>query len=94
MKIEPADMDAIRPLLIEIIREAVADATPRPAAENELRVYTEAQAAELLQLKTHNLREARKAGKIAYTRTVGRRIAYSRQDVESFLQRERVEVRN
>ena len=95
MRLEPADLESLRPLLSEIVRDAVAGlATKQPATNDEPRVYTESQAAELLQLQKHNLREARKAGKIAFTRTVGRRIAYTKQDIDDFLKRERVEASN
>jgi hypothetical protein len=54
--------------------------------------YTEAEAASMLGLKQHQLRDIRLDGKISHTRIVGRQIRYTPQDLIDYLTRERVEV--
>ncbi len=56
------------------------------------RTYTEAEAAEFLRLKTHNLRDLRLAGKIGFSRIVNRRVRYSQADLDEYLERTRVPV--
>ena len=55
--------------------------------------YTEAEAASMLGLNPHQLRDLRLEGKINHSRIVGRKIRYTFQDLMDYLNRGRVEIK-
>lgn len=73
---------------IEQLRPAILDATQKIVEElrqdNERIGYTEAEAAALLGVRHHVLRDCRLRGEIA-ARRVGKRYVYSRAALERFL---------
>ena len=78
------DVEALRPL----VRLAVAEAMERMEGEqtrfNGRLAFTEPEAAVLLGVKPHVLRDARLRGEIS-AKLVGKRYVYSRKTLETFL---------
>jgi hypothetical protein len=69
-----------------IIREVLAEVDQARAAVPERRLaYSEAEAAALLGLAPHQLRDERLRGKIASSQIVGRRVRYLRGDLVAYL---------
>ena len=83
-------VDALRPLVQAIVTEVLGRLdTARGALPDKL-AFTEAEAARLLSLNTHQLRDERLRGRIAASRIVGNRIAYRREDLVEYLMSRRV----
>jgi hypothetical protein len=78
--------EALRPLISEIVREVVEQGT---RLGNERLAYSESEAAALLGLNVHQLRDERLRGRIASSAIVGKRIRYLREDLLDYLQRGR-----
>jgi hypothetical protein len=85
------DVDVLRPLVRDIVAEVVA-AVDAVRGGDRL-AYNEPEAAELLGLHAHQLRDERRRGRIAASKIVGGRIAYQRADLLAYLARERIDVR-
>src|SRR5262245_42875001 len=80
------DPAALRPLIVEIVGEVVAQLQADRARVAEGRLaYSEPEAAELLGLEPHQLRDERRRGRIAASTVVGRRIRYTREDLLAYL---------
>ena len=81
--------DAVLLPLIERIVASVLDRlqSEREALGNKL-AYTEAEAAALLGVQRHALRDARLRGEVAGSR-VGKRILYEREELLGYLRRQR-----
>jgi hypothetical protein len=78
--------DALRPLISEIVAEAVRQLEAARAEIPEGRLaFSEEEAARLLGLQPHVLRDERRRGRIAASSIVGRRIRYTREDLMSYL---------
>ncbi len=87
LQLEP---DVLRPLIAEIVAETVARLeTARPALAGDKLAYSEAEAARMLDLGEHVLRDERRRGRIAASSIVGRRIRYTRADLMDYLARRR-----
>jgi hypothetical protein len=80
------DVNELRPLITEVVREVLAqlDAQRRQVPQDQL-AFSEARAAQLLQMQEWQLRDERREGKIACSQVRGRRIRYSRQDLLDYL---------
>ncbi|WP_339908277.1 helix-turn-helix domain-containing protein [Symmachiella dynata] len=81
----------LRDLVREAVREALdgrIDADAKIPAEKL--AFREKNAAELIDIPVHSLRDCRRRGEIIGTR-VGGRILYRREDLVEFLQRQRME---
>jgi len=63
----------------------------QPPHNNQL-AYTEAEAASMLGLHQHQLRDLRLDGRIGYTRIVGNRIRYTMQDLTTYLHLRKEEI--
>ena len=61
----------------------------RAVAGDERLAYSEKEAAELIGLKWHQLRDERLRGRIASSKVVGDRIRYMREDLIAYLMRSR-----
>lgn len=77
--------------LRDLVREAVAQVLAelearRPDLDGRL-AYSEAEAADLLGLKHHQLRDLRLAGKVEFSRVVGARIRYTTAQLLDYLAR-------
>jgi hypothetical protein len=77
--------DLLRPLIAEIVRECLAALEADRARLGDRLAYGEAEAARLLGLHAHQLRDERLRGRIAASRIVGGRIAYLREDLTAYL---------
>jgi hypothetical protein len=79
------DPEALRPLIEATVREAVAQVDGDRARLNGDLCYTEQEAAALLRLNEHQLRDERRRSRIRASAIVGRRIRYLREDLISYL---------
>jgi hypothetical protein len=88
LAVDPA---ALRPLITEVVRETLAAVEAARAALPEGRLaYSEAEAARLLGMLPHQLRDERLEGKIRASKVRGRRVRYQREDLLGYLARRRV----
>lgn len=78
--------DALRPLIAEVVRETLAQlhADEGRLGDGKL-AYSEEEAARLLGLEPHVLRDERRRGRIRASQIVGRRIRYTKDDLMSYL---------
>ncbi len=83
--IEP---EALRPLVREIVDLALARLAAATAKVPDRLAYSEAEAARLLGLKRHQLRDERLRSRIAFCRLVGGRVFYTRQALMDYLMRD------
>lgn len=73
--------DDIRPIVRTILAEMATE------NKDDLGYLSEADAAVLLGVKRHVLRDLRRRGLIGYSQIVGRRIRYKRSDLLGYLER-------
>jgi hypothetical protein len=83
------DADALRPLVRAVVAEVLASLEAANARLPDRLAYSEAEAARLLGLNPHQLRDERLRGRVAASKIVGGRIAYTRADLEAYLLRGR-----
>jgi hypothetical protein len=81
----PVSAEALRPLLRELVAEALAQLQAHQAALGEPQAYPEPKAAALLGLRPHQLRDERLRGRIGHSRVVGNQVRYTRQDLLDYL---------
>jgi hypothetical protein len=79
--------DELRRFIRPVVEEVAAAIGTRTGDDDQL-AYTEAQAAKLLGIATHQLRDARLRGEIVATK-VGGRIGYERSELLAYLARNR-----
>jgi hypothetical protein len=82
----------LRPLVAAVVEETLAQLEAARAAVPERLAYSEAEAARLLGLQPHQLRDERRRGRIGASTVVGKRIRYTRDDLVSYLMSRRVEA--
>jgi hypothetical protein len=89
------DPEALRPLVQLVLDQALArlDAARATLPEGKL-CYSEEEAARLLGLEPHVLRDERRRGRIGASSIVGRRIRYLHQDLLDYLLGRRVPAGN
>ena len=87
------DADALRPVIEAAVAETMARIAADSANMGDKLAFDEQEAARLLGIEPHVLRDARLRGCISASRITGRRIRYARTDLLEYLQRNRVEVR-
>jgi hypothetical protein len=83
--------DDLQPLVEAIVERVIARLESERSAMGERIAFSEAEAAALLGLQEHQLRDARQRGCIAASRITGRRIRYMRADLLSYLSANRIE---
>lgn len=83
---DPADL---RPIVQSVVVEVLAEIAKHPVSPERL-AYCEPEAAAMLGLKSHQLRDARLRGEITATR-VGARIGYTREELLAYLARQRMQ---
>lgn len=88
MRIEAKDLDDMRPLLVEIIRQTLAELQPAAAAPHQ-QVFDEGQAAAYLQMRRHQLRDLRLAKKISFSRGPKGCVRYQLSDLLGYLESNR-----
>ncbi len=79
------DADMLRPLIRAVVAEVLAALEEDRSRLGDRLAYSEPEAARLLGLETHQLRDERLRGRIAASQIVGRRIRYTREDLLGYL---------
>lgn len=79
------DRAALEPLIKQIGGQLLVEFEARNAIMGDKLCYGKDEASRLLGLKRHQLRDARLQGKISYSRIVGGRIRYLRDDLLKYL---------
>lgn len=91
MRLEAADIAELRPLIREIVSQAVAEiqsaADRIGGGADPLKCYSEAEAAELFQLARHQLADERRRGRIKCARGPRGKVIYTRQHLLDYLSR-------
>ncbi len=87
---DPAEL---APIIAATVAETMARIRADEAELGERLAFSEQEAARLLDIEPHVLRDARLRGCISASRITGRRIRYARTDLLEYLQRNRVEAR-
>src|SRR5262245_51869805 len=96
MKLDAADLESLRPLLRQMAAELLEELSsrrlpteqPSSGGDGVVRLaFSEAEAAAMLGVATHVLREQRRLGRIECCRGPGRRIMYRRDQIENYLRR-------
>jgi hypothetical protein len=82
LQMEP---EALRPLIELVIGEVLARVEEERTRLNGRIAYSEPEAAALLGLQSHQLRDERRRGQIQASEIVGKRIRYTRQDLLDYL---------
>jgi hypothetical protein len=77
--------EALRPLIAEVVEQTLARLEAAKAAVPERLAYSEPEAAALLGLEPHQLRDERRRGRITASQVVGRRVRYLREDLVNYL---------
>ncbi len=78
----------IRATVSETLAQLEADRQQIPA--NGRIAFTEEEAARMLGLESHQLRDERRRGRIAASSIVGRRVRYTREDLLAYLAERRI----
>jgi len=86
------DPAALGPLIATVVTETLVQREADRAQFNghDRLAYSEAEAARLLGLNTHQLRDERLRGRIAASQIVGKRIRYLRDDLLAYLMANRI----
>jgi hypothetical protein len=79
------DVAALRPLIETIIEATVSRLDAARATLDGKLCFSEEEAARLLGLEPHVLRDERRRGRIKASKIVGRRVRYLREDLTSYL---------
>jgi hypothetical protein len=79
------DPEALKPLIESIVAETLARLEAGRAHLDGKLAYSEPEAARLLGLQPHQLRDERLRGRIQASQIVGRRIRYLREDLTAYL---------
>lgn len=90
LNIDPAEL---APVIEAAVAETMARIRADEAALGDRLAFSEQEAARLLGLESHQLRDERLRGRITASQIVGRRIRYLRQDLLDYLARNRTEAR-
>src|SRR5262249_8701268 len=86
--------ELLLPVVRQVVEQTLRVLGESRAAQRESRLaYSEDEAAQLLGLESHVLRDERRRGRIKASSIVGRRIRYLRSDLVDYLMARRVEVK-
>jgi hypothetical protein len=88
------DAETLAPIIRQAVEQTLAALEKDRAALGEKLAFGEAEAARLLSLNNHQLRDERLRGRVKASIGPGRRILYSRQDLLDYLQQRRWEKEN
>src|SRR5262249_37287189 len=77
--------DALEPLIRRVVEETLARLEEDRARLGDRLAYSEAEAAALLALEPHQLRDERRRGRVTASVGPGRKILYSRGDLTRYL---------
>jgi hypothetical protein len=84
------DLAALRPLISCVVQETLKLVAEDRAQLGDRLAYSEEEAARLLGLNCHQLRDERYRGRVGASKIVGGRICYTRQDLLDYLHRRRL----
>jgi hypothetical protein len=79
------DAEALRPLISAVVAETLAAVENVRATLPDKLAFTEAEAARLLSLRTHQLRDERLRGRIEASVGPGRKVLYTREQLLGYL---------
>ncbi len=79
------DPEALEPLIRRVVEQTLARLDEGRAALPDKLAFSEVEAARLLSLESHQLRDERLRGRIKASAIVGKRIRYLRQDLVDYL---------
>lgn len=79
------DADDLGPLVEAVVSKVLARVETARARLDDRLAYSEAEAARLLGLKPHQLRDARLRHEVTASKIAGRRIRYTRDDLLRYL---------
>ena len=88
LTVDPA---VLTPLVTSVVEQVLARIEEAKAAVGDQLAFTEEQAARLLNLHSHQLRDERRRGRISASRVVGNKVRYLRQNLVDYLARNRSE---
>ena len=88
--IDPVEL---APIIAATVSEVMQRIREDEASMGDRLAFSEQEAARLLGLESHQLRDERLRGRIAASQIVGRRIRYRREDLIAYLARHRTEAR-
>jgi hypothetical protein len=83
------DSETLKPIVAAVVAEVLASQQTDEARLGDRLAFNEAEAARLLGLLPHQLRDERLRGRIAASCIVGRRVRYVRDDLLAYLQARR-----
>jgi hypothetical protein len=86
LSFDPRDL---RPLVEQVVIEAIERLEVARAQVGDRLAYDEHEAAALIGVRRHVLRDARLRGELVASR-IGRRVIYRRDDIVQFLERNRI----
>jgi hypothetical protein len=86
------DFEALRPLITQVVEETLARVEAARATLPDRLAFSEPEAARLLGLAPHQLRDERLRGRISASRIVGRQVRYLREDLLRYLMAGREET--
>lgn len=87
---DPAEL---APIIAATVAETMARIRADEAELGERLAFSEQEAARLLSMESHQLRDERLRGRIAASQIVGRRIRYRREDLIAYLARNHTAAR-
>lgn len=87
MRLDPEDFAALKPLITEVVRATLAELQPSTSS-GPPRAYTEAEAAELLGYRPHQLRDERRRGRIRCSYGPRRSPRYTDEQIREYLARQ------
>jgi hypothetical protein len=79
------DTEALRPLIRVVVDEALAALEQARGQLGSKLAFSEAEAAALISLHPHQLRDERRRGRIQASSIVGKRVRYTRDDLLAYL---------
>ena len=82
------DVDTLRPVIQQVVAETVAQLEAERSKSDGRIAFTEPEAAALLGVQPHVLRDLRRMGEIEASK-IGKRIVYKRSDLLDHLERNR-----
>ena len=84
-----SDLDGLKPVIAAVVQETIENlsASGLLASSGTIRkiAFSEAEAARLIGLNQHQLRDERRAGRIQASQIRGRRIRYTEDDLRRYL---------
>ena len=83
--------DELRPIISAAVAETLAQLRADESAVGDRLAFDEREAARMLGIESHVLRDCRLRGEIAASRITGRRIRYLKSDLTDYMARHRTE---